>query len=337
MEVYSENNGNFLDGCVVCLECSTWHRTEKGIVDMLPIDIKQSSFERFILRDEKFAVRHGLPMYQKKSESGAQTENSKTKLIGAFEDVVDYEKRVVNNSYYKALDQIAFYDWMNRNLSSQDFVLDIGCGTARQCIPLAERQIRTIGIDIDEDMLIEASRKLEAKSLHDVVDLVVADGANSPLKSECFSACVLYGVLHHLADKKLAIQNASSKLTSGGKIYALDPHKSVVRFVFDLIMRVWDLCIEEASDDPLITESQLEEWMKEAQMFGNVKFSTYVPPHVFLGNLQKNIWLLETTDRIINNVPWLRKFAGAIIFEGRKTEIIFDFNSNPSCILDSLC
>jgi len=321
LTVYDSNEDQILEGCLVCSECSTWHRIENGIVDLLPMDIKRSNVERFILKNEKFAAKHGLPLQQYKGVSGMQIENGKTKPIGAFEDVEDYEQRVVNNPYYKALDQISFYDWMNRNLSSQDFVLDIGSGTARQCIPLAERQIRTIGIDVDEDMLIAAARKLEAKSLHEVVDLIVADGANPPLKKDCFTACVFYGVLHHLADKKLAIQNASSKLISGGKIYTLDPHKSIIRFIFDLLMRVWELYIEEASDDPLITESQLEEWVQEAQIDGKVKFSTYLPPHIFLGNHTKNVWLLETTDKILNRIPWLKRIAGVIIFEGRKNYV----------------
>lgn len=324
LEVYSSlEDGQVVEGHLDCPKCSSWFRIENGIVDLLPMQLRQKNYERFMLKTERFAARHALLLPKVEDISGAKAPAGKMKPVGAFEDVIDYQKRVVNNPYYKALDWLAFYDWMERNLGPQDLVLDIGCGPGRQCVPMAERQIRAIGIDIDEDMLVEAVKKLHEKSLGKMVDLIVADGENPPVKQNSFTACVLYGVLHHLSDKPKAIVNASEKLVPGGLIYSLDPHKSSARFAFDFLMRVWQLYVEEADEDPLIAEDQLYTWMRNARINGKVQLSTYLPPHIFIAGFSANVFLLKISDRIFRHIPGIRNIGGVITFEGRKaTETI---------------
>jgi SAM-dependent methyltransferase len=318
LDVYSEmDDGQVMDGCLTCLKCSSWFRIESCIIDLLPMRLRQKNYDRFMRKNEYFATRHGLALPRLEGTVTQNGLSDKTKPIGAFEDVIDYEKRVVNNAYYKALDQIAFFDWMEQNLDPGDFVLDIGCGTGRQCIPLAERGIRTVGVDIDEEMLQEAVKKLNRLPSGGKVDFIIGDGENPPVRQKSFTACVLYGVLHHLSDKRKAIANAATKLLPGAFVYSLDPHKSSARFAFDLLMRLWKLYVEEADEDPLISQSQLYEWMKEARIEGKVKLSTYLPPHIFIANLPVNIFLLRITDRIFSRIPGIRNIGGVIIFEGR--------------------
>ena len=319
LEVYTFSEGDqIIEGCLTCSFCSNWFRIENGIIDLLPMQLRRQNPERFMVKKERFAIKYGLPLHQAKDNSQLKESTGKTKPIGALEDVPDYEQRVVNNPYYQALDRIVFYEWVNRNLHDQDLVLDIGCGTGRQCIPLAERQIRTIGVDIDEEMLEVANEKISKQSLDKFVDFVVGDGENPPVRSENFTACVLYGVLHHLSDKFGALTAASSKLVPGGKILTLDPHKSFMRFAFDFLMRVKTLYIEEASDDPLITEDQLNKWMTSNNIDGEIWLSTFIPPHIFLGKLSTNIKLLKISDVLFNRIPLLRKAGGVIIYEGKK-------------------
>jgi SAM-dependent methyltransferase/uncharacterized protein YbaR (Trm112 family) len=319
LEVFSSlEDGQVIEGCLNCQGCSSWFRIENSIVDLLSIDLRQKNYERFMIKSERFASRYGLLMPKIGDGPEKKAPAGKTKPIGAFEDVADYQRRVVNNPYYKALDRLAFYDWMERNLGPQDLVLDIGCGPGRQCVPMAERRIRAIGIDIDEDMLGEAVKTAQEKSLGKLVDFIVADGENPPVKQNSFTACVLYGVLHHLSDKGKAIANASTKLVSGGYFYSLDPHKSSARFLFDLLMSVWQLYVEEADDDPLITEDQLYNWMQNAQIDGKVQLSTYLPPHVFVAGFSANVFLLKVSDRIFRRIPGIRNIGGVITFEGKK-------------------
>lgn len=315
--VSDESVGLVMDGRLICAGCRNWYRIERGVVDLLPLHIKQLNYERFVMKDVRFSEKYGLPMPASDVTEGDVPLN-KTKPLGAFEDVVNYEKDVVENRFYKALDQTAFINWMSQYLKAGDLVLDVGCGSGRQCIPFAEAGMRVVGLDVDEDMVLLAAKKLEERSLIHKVDLVVADGENPPVKENHFKACILYGVLHHLTEKDVAVLNASRKIISGGWMYTLDPHKSFVRFVFDFFMRIWQLWVEEASEDPLITEEQIHLWMAKGGVYGKTRLSTYIPPHVFLGGLETNVWLLKLTDMMFSRVPGIRKAGGVIIFEGQK-------------------
>lgn len=306
-----------IDGRLVCLQCRNWYRIENGIIDLLPAHIRQLNPDRFVLKNLRFSEKYGLDMPVSYFSKNSMPLN-KTKPIGAFEDVVSYEKDVVNNRFYKALDQTAFIDWLKRNLKTGDLVLDVGCGSGRQCIPLAEAGVRAVGLDIDEEMVLLAARKLHESTLSKMVDLMVADGGNPPVKDGYFKACVFYGVLHHLTEKGAAVLNATRKLAPGGLMYSLDPHKSLVRFIFDFFMKVQQLWVEEASEDPLITEDQIYSWMAAGGVYGRTRLSTYIPPHIFLSSLRANIWLLKITDLAFSRLPGLRKAGGVIIFEGQK-------------------
>lgn len=307
-----------IDGRLICGQCNNWYRIENGVVDLLPARIKLLNYDRFILKNIRFAQKYGLTLTEADETMGSMPFN-KTKPLGAFEDVVNYEKDVVNNRFYKALDETAFLDWMKRNLNPGNLVLDVGCGSGRQCIPLAKAGIRAVGMDIDEDMVLLAVKKLSESSLTNMVDLIVGDGENPPVRNGRFNASVHYGVLHHLTEKESAVCNASLKVAPGGLMYTLDPHKSFVRFIFDFFMRIWQLWVEEASEDPLITEEKIHTWMAKGGVYGETRLSTYIPPHIFLGDLRTNVWLLKLTDKMFSNIPGIRKAGGVIIFEGIKT------------------
>jgi SAM-dependent methyltransferase/uncharacterized protein YbaR (Trm112 family) len=318
LEAYSFGDANqVIDGRLICSACNGWFRIENGIIDLLPFELREKNFEKFMSKTLRFAEKYNLPLPESARDQTASTRN-KAKPIGTFEDTEDYERRVVNLPYYQALDELKFVRWIERNLQPGQVVLDIGCGSGMQSIPLAENRIRTIGIDIDEDMLLIAAKKMTAKSLSHLVDLVIADGQNMPVREKYFDAAIYYGVLHHLSEKSAAIANAAHKLVPGGHFYTLDPHKSRLRFVFDFLMKLWKLYVEEASDAPLISEEQMTIWTKNAGLTGRVYFSTYLPPHFFfLGDLV-NVWLLNMSDNLFNTIPGMKSVAGVIMFEGTK-------------------
>jgi SAM-dependent methyltransferase/uncharacterized protein YbaR (Trm112 family) len=314
-----KDTDQIVDGRLICGQCKNWYRIENGIVDLLPARIKHLNHGRFVLKDIRFAEKYRLTL-PAVNEPGVSTPLNKTKPLGAFEDVVNYENDVVNNRFYKALDETAFVDWMKRNLKVGNLVLDVGCGSGRQCVPLAKAGIRAVSMDIDEDMVLLAAKKLDENSMSSMVDLIVGDGENPPVKDKSFNASVHYGVLHHLTEKDAAVFNASCKVIPGGLMYTLDPHKSFVRFIFDFFMKIWQLWVEEASDDPLITEGQISSWMAKGGVYGKTRLSTYIPPHIFIGGVKNNVRLLKLTDLMFSRIPGIRKAGGVIIFEGKKTE-----------------
>lgn len=313
LETYIDQKHRVEEGRIICTACGIWYRIEQGLVDMLPLNMRKMNLHKV------FANKYHIPLDAKQQEARV---DDKTKQMKFFEESADdYEKRVTNSCYYKALHEVTFLDWMQKNLVSKQRVLDIGCGTGRECISLAEHDIQTIGIDISEKMLQLAWRKAKAQGLGEKVDFIVADGENPPVRDNCFDACIFYSALHHISDKQKAILNASRKIIKNGKFYALDPHDSPLRLIFDLMMKIWKLYDEEASDNYLLKESQMKEWLLNANIQATIKLSTYFPPHVFYGlNSRLSIRLLKTSDSFFSKVPWIKKCAGVIITEGVKIQ-----------------
>jgi ubiquinone/menaquinone biosynthesis C-methylase UbiE len=294
----------------MCSACDAWFRVEEGIVDLLPHSLRVEA------RYQSFANRHRI----RYTPGAAVGDEAKLHQMEFFrDDVSRYEQQVVDSSFYQALDRVALQPWMNRRLRPGMRVLELGCGTGRQMMALGDRTAESIGLDISEEMLRVAQRKLDAAGRTRQVTLIAADAERPPLAEGMFDACLIYGTLHHLPNPGVAIVGAARCLRSGGSLFTRDPHKSPLRWVFDLMMRVWKLYEEEAREDPLLQETQLAEWFTAAGLSSHIRLSTYLPPHLlYLCTTRMSELLLSATDAVLSRVPGVRKIAGVIMAEGVK-------------------
>lgn len=99
------------------------------------------------------------------------------------------------------------YDWETsiilKNLTSAEIVLDVGCGTGRHMVPLAEKGLHVLGIDTNKDYVKSAKEKLESKRLTDKADLVIGDARLLPFKRSFIDAIICMGnVLGDVGIKK---------------------------------------------------------------------------------------------------------------------------------------
>ncbi len=311
VEAYRAAGTEIVEGRLLCRGCGAWYRIECGIGDLLPPGLRDHE------RNARFASRHGV---RDVVERHVESSSGKSSQAAFFRRrAAEYERMVVGGKYAMILDRLFFLDWIEAHLKSGMWVLDCGCGTGRQCIPLARRGIRVIGVDITEEMLKVCKGKVDSLGLGEFVDLIVGDAESPPVKDGSFDAAVLYAILHHLPDKEKAIRNASRALAPGGRFLSLDPHDSPARSVFDFMMRIWKLWDSEASDEPLLSEKQLSRWLSGAGIECVTALSTYFPPHIFnLMNYRVGLGVLRYSDLCLSRVPLLRKVGGIIVAEGKR-------------------
>ena len=96
-------------------------------------------------------------------------------------------------------------------------VLEIGCGTGRTAIPLAENGCRVIGVDLHEGMLELARRKAKAKNVE--VQWIAGDVSKLHLPSPAgFAYMTGNGFQHFLTneDQNALLLAVSDNLQSGG-------------------------------------------------------------------------------------------------------------------------
>lgn len=311
IESFNERGGRIIDGRLLCEGCASWYRIEQGVADLLPTVLRQSH------RHDQFAKRFHIGYVAPAVE---RIDGKKQKQIDFFKTHADeYEDKVAGNPLCKAFTRVYIRKWTDACLQEGGFLLNLGAGTGEQTFPLAERKIHCICVDISEEMLLKGCRYAEQAGISDYLTFLVGDAEAPPVKDESMNACILLGALHHLSNPERAVAGAAAKLKPGGHFYSNDPHNSPVRFLFDLLMRYWKLYGEEAREAPLLSESQLQQWMTEAGLQGHTKLSVYLPPHLFLrlGAPAAETLLLQS-DKFFRSLPGIRRWAGLIVAEGVK-------------------
>jgi SAM-dependent methyltransferase len=226
-----------------------------------------------------------------------------------------YERDVVRSPFYQALDDLTVHRW-GATLPANSIVLDIGAGTGRVALRLAERGHHVIALDLTEALLRQTQQKAAEAGL--TIDRVIADAENLPVVDGALDAVVAHGVLHHMTAPAAVIGHAGRALREGGRWFSLDPHRSPFRGVFDAAMRLVPLWKEEAAPDALQTEERLLSWCRDSGISASASFSCYVLPHLvtpFPRAIARVV--LQATDALFERSV-LRNAAGVIHVSGVK-------------------
>ncbi len=103
--------------------------------------------------------------------------------------------------------------------------LDIGTGTGRILVLVADRIIRGLGIDISPEMLNIARDSFTQHRLNNV-HVRKGDMYNMPVENESIDVATLHQVLHYSADADRVIAEAVRVLKPGGRLFVVDfaPH-----------------------------------------------------------------------------------------------------------------
>ena len=313
LEAYEEREGAVVEGRMCCAKCRSWYRIESELPDLLPNDLSDPT------RRRAFALRHGLAGgLEVDRTSVSDNLNSQREFFKSHRD--EYERRVVHSPYYRVLDDVKFDGWVRARLARGQLALEVGCGSGRQSLPLLRRGLRTVGVDVSEEMLALAREKVAAEGFTQTADFVLGAAERLPFRDEVFDALVFYGALHHVDRPDVAITQAAACLAPGGRFYILEPHASPVRFLFDLLMRLWHLYDEESNADVLFRKSDVLEWLGATSRDMSFELSTFLPPHVwYLVPRSMGRLLLRVTDRAFGALPGASELGGVLIATGSKT------------------
>ncbi len=97
-------------------------------------------------------------------------------------------------------------------------VLDVGCGNARNLIPIAKKGLKCVGIDFSKNMIKNAMAMSKKSDVE--IDFVVADALYLPFKDKSFDSVISTAVLHHISPRKKRIKALKEmKRVCKGSIY----------------------------------------------------------------------------------------------------------------------
>ena len=146
-------------------------------------------------------------------------------------------------------------------------VLDLGCGSGENVIPLAKRGAHVSGIDLSPDLINVARRRAEKYGVD--ADLRVASAYETGLPSRSMDVVFCIGVLHHL-DIQRAKNEVRRVLKPGGLFIVDEP----VRFsrAIKLARKIFPTKIEVSDDEYPLSAAQLALLTDGFQMIASRSF-----------------------------------------------------------------
>lgn len=232
-------------------------------------------------------------------------------------DSACYDDLVSNSNFWKASDWNVLGRWV-KEIPADGIVLDMGCGTGRCSIPLAQTGRHVIATDLSVGMLRKAIAKASKSGVGNIT-YFLADAEDLPLKSGSFSTVISFGMLHHVTDPVATIEGVEKLLRPGGAFYALENNASRLRFIFDILMKFKKLWNEEAGSHPLFKIEEVRKFIKSNGMLAEIRTSTFLPPHLF--NLMSDEVakkVLSFTDEFFGQIPVVSDFGGQLIIKATK-------------------
>lgn len=117
------------------------------------------------------------------------------------------------------------------NITSQDRVLDLGCGIGNILIALAERidfSQPPVGVDVSPDLVRIGEREIEHAGLRDRIRLQVAPATRLPFEDGSFDVVLTSHVVKHLDDEALlaSFREVARVLRPGGRFLLWEFEKS---------------------------------------------------------------------------------------------------------------
>jgi SAM-dependent methyltransferase len=111
----------------------------------------------------------------------------------------------------------AFARLLDRSISRDARILDVGCGTGQMCLYLARADRIVVGLDVTRPSLMiarEAARRFGVESVH----FVEGDLRRPPLRAGAFDVVFSSGVLHHTRDPRGSFAQLVALARPGGHL-----------------------------------------------------------------------------------------------------------------------
>ncbi|HEX5473903.1 MAG TPA: methyltransferase domain-containing protein [Vicinamibacterales bacterium] len=197
-------------------------------------------------------------------------------------------------------------------------VLDFGCGSGANSMLLAGRGALVIGVDISDDLLQLARRRLAINGAGEDCRFVVGSAHDLPLPDDSVDVVFGMAILHHL-DLDLVAREVYRVLRPGGRAIFEEPVRN--SRALRLMRRLVPLRSPDVSpfERPL-TDAELRRFTSR---FDHVRVRAFGLPHVRLakrlrlrGGLQSRAYASD--GRLLRRWPALARYAAVRVLEVRR-------------------
>lgn len=144
----------------------------------------------------------------------------------------DLDKALKKGNFFeRVFHRYRIFPWLNKIDYIDKKVLDVGCNTGILLIPLLEKGVDIVGVDISKNDITETRKKLQEKGFSPSLALV-ADAKKLPFQENTFDIVLLSDILEHVSQPELVAKEAYRVIKKGGYIFVTVPNEChpVVKF-----------------------------------------------------------------------------------------------------------
>jgi len=185
-------------------------------------------------------------------------------------------------------------------------VLDLGCGSGEETVPLRQRGARVIGIDLSPDLISLAQRRLEKYGLD--ADVRVGSAYDTGLPAQSVDVIFCIALLHHL-EMARAKKEMLRILKPNGLLIVQEPIR--LSWTMKQLRRLFPKGEDVSEGEYPLNSHQLEELVDGMELLATRNFRTPLVPmllRAFRGpSAEHKIWSRDMW--ILRHFPFLEHFA----------------------------
>jgi ubiquinone/menaquinone biosynthesis C-methylase UbiE len=178
--------------------------------------------------NREYQIQDGIPlMFVRNLDEINKTDSITESAIAQMEFYDDtaliYEERWVSHPRFEMHYKKSVQNLM-LSLGSTQIAIDIGCGTGKAALSMAQNVQHVVGVDISFNLLRVAKRKISRKKIGGCIDLIQGNATALPIASSFFDLGSYWGVLHHILPPDLALNEARRVIVDSGVLSASEPN-----------------------------------------------------------------------------------------------------------------
>ncbi|MEM2941586.1 MAG: methyltransferase domain-containing protein [Thermoproteota archaeon] len=193
-------------------------------------------------------------------------------------------------------------------------VLDVGCGTGRYAVKIAEKGVEVVALDVSQGMLFKTVEKARRLKVSEKVHPVVADGENLPFRKRSVKGLVCTLTIDHFENREETVKGFSEVLAGGSLCIVTTINKKVLDSFRRLHGLPWGK-ISFMTDDSecfLIYEDspRLEDFLRTVEKYFKVVavkggFYCYLLPFTLA-----RLYYKTRLENLLSSFKTLLKYAG---------------------------
>jgi SAM-dependent methyltransferase len=197
-------------------------------------------------------------------------------------------------------------------------VLELGCGSGENTVPLLARGANVIALDISPDLAALARRRVELAGVHLTPTVLVASAYNVPLRDRSVDVVLCASVVHHLNVHR-AMKEMRRLLKPGGVVVVKEP----VRFsrTMSALRRLFPVRYDISEDEHPLTRDEFADLKSGWRVSGERAFRLPLIP-LFLRFLKGNaVGRLFAMDAwLVRTIRPLKRFCTSRVLRLEKIE-----------------